>query len=118
MEYFETLGSGIRIRHPDGCFRMSTDSMLAADFLPLGPRDRVADLGCGSGNLAFLLAGREPEVRITGFELQTAAVQAAQLALAGDWAGALEPFLLSLLWSGLLLGLTVWLFHRRVSAPA
>ena len=78
MEYFETLGSGIRIRHPDGCFRMSTDSMLAADFLPLGPRDRVADLGCGSGNLAFLLAGREPEVRITGFELQTAAVQAAQ----------------------------------------
>ena len=47
-----------------------------------------------------------------------AAVQAAQLALAGDWAGALEPFLLTLLWSGLLLGLTVWLFHRRVSAPA
>ena len=39
-------------------------------------------------------------------------------ALAGDWAGALEPFLLTLLWSGLLLGLTVWLFHRRVSAPA
>ncbi len=47
-----------------------------------------------------------------------AAVQAAQLVLSGDWAGALEPFLLTLLWSGLLLGVTVWLFHRRVSAPA
>ena len=78
MAYFEQLHSGIRILQPDDCFRMSTDSVLVANFLTLGHAMRIADLGCGSGNIAFLLAGRAPDCRITGLELQPLACQAAQ----------------------------------------
>ena len=78
MAYFEQLHSGIRILQPDDCFRMSTDSVLVANFLTLGHAMRIADLGCGSGNITFLLAGRAPDCRITGLELQPLACQAAQ----------------------------------------
>ena len=78
MAYFEQLHSGIRILQPDDCFRMSTDSVLVANFLTLGHAMRIADLGCGSGNIAFLLAGRAPDCRSTGLELQPLACQAAQ----------------------------------------
>lgn len=78
MAYFEQLHSGIRILQPDDCFRMSTDSVLVANFLTLGHAMRIADLGCGSGNITFLLAGRAPDCRIIGLELQPLACQAAQ----------------------------------------
>ena len=78
MAYFEQLHSGIRILQPEDCFRMSTDSVLVANFLTLSRGIRIADLGCGSGNITFLLAGRAPDCRITGLELQPLAYQAAQ----------------------------------------
>lgn len=77
MEYFEQLHSGIRLLQPDGCFRMSTDSVLVSHFLTLRPGMHIADLGCGSGNIAFLLAGRRDDCTVTGFELQQAPYQAA-----------------------------------------
>lgn len=78
MEYFEQLSSGIRVFQPDGCFRMSTDSVLVANYLTLRPKMKLADLGCGSGNISFLLAGRSPDCHITGFELQPVACDAAR----------------------------------------
>lgn len=77
MEYFEQLHSGIRLLQPDGCFRMSTDSVLVSHFMTLRPGMRIADLGSGSGNIAFLLAGRRDDCTVTGFELQQAPYEAA-----------------------------------------
>lgn len=78
MEYFEQLHSGLQICQPDGCFRMSTDSVLVANFMQLRPGIHIADLGCGSGNIAFLLAGRQPDCTVTGYELQELAANAAR----------------------------------------
>ena len=47
---------------------VSTDSVLLANFLHLSPKDRVVDLGCGTGVLCLLLASRT-KAQITGIEL-------------------------------------------------
>lgn len=78
MAYFEQLHSGIRILQPDNCFRMSTDSVLVANYLTIRRSMQIVDLGCGSGNISFLLAGRAPDCHITGLELQPVACHAAQ----------------------------------------
>lgn len=49
----------------------SVDTMLLANFVKFSPdMHTVADLGSGSGILAFLLKYRHPALQITGFELQ------------------------------------------------
>ena len=77
MDYFEQLHNGVRIFQPDACFKIGTDSILVADFLTLRPGVRVADLGSGTGNIAFLLTGRSDTCHITGIELQRPACDAA-----------------------------------------
>ena len=49
--------------------RLSTDSVLLADFGPLRPARRGIDLGCASGAVALLLLAREPTLDMTGVEL-------------------------------------------------
>ena len=82
MDYFEQLHNGVRIFQPDACFKISTDSILAADFLTLRPGARVADLGSGTGNIAFLLTGRSDRCHVTGIELQESACDAARKTIA------------------------------------
>ena len=43
------LWNGLRLRIPEGEVPLGADSLLLADFLPLPPRARVADLGAGCG---------------------------------------------------------------------
>lgn len=75
----ELLFGTIRMRIPDAQFRVSTDSMVLADFCRLPPQARVLDLGCGCGTLGLLLLGAAPEVFADGIEIQPdAARQAAQ----------------------------------------
>lgn len=59
-------------------FRLSTDSMVLADFCRSGVRGQVLDLGCGCGALSLLLLGAHPKLRVTGIELQPDAAQQAQ----------------------------------------
>lgn len=59
-------------------FRLSTDSMVLADFCRPGAHDHVLDLGCGCGALSLLLLGAHPQLRVTGIELQPDAAQQAQ----------------------------------------
>lgn len=52
-----------------GHFRLSTDSILLADFIRPGSASRGIDLGCGSGILALLLLTRSEKLDMTGLEL-------------------------------------------------
>jgi tRNA1Val (adenine37-N6)-methyltransferase len=51
-------------------FRHSMDALLLAQWTAPRSTDRVLDLGCGNGAIAFLLAHRHPELRIAGLEVQ------------------------------------------------
>ena len=63
-------------------FRLSTDSILLADFARPRSAARGIDLGCGSGILPLLLLEREERLRMTGLELQPGAAETARENLA------------------------------------
>jgi tRNA1(Val) A37 N6-methylase TrmN6 len=60
---------GLRIIQSESGFRFGTDSVLLAGFANVGSKDRVADLGSGTGVMAILLEGRTG-ARLTGIEIQ------------------------------------------------
>mgnify|MGYP003242798123 CR=1 FL=1 len=74
----ELLFDSIRMKIPDAQFRMSTDSMVLADFCRIRPGSRVLDLGCGCGTLGLLLLGADETLRVCGIEIQEAAARQAQ----------------------------------------
>ena len=74
----EVLFGRIRMTIPDAQFRVSTDSMVLADFCTLPPRSAICDLGCGCGSLSLLLCGKYPQAQLTGMELQEEAAALAQ----------------------------------------
>ncbi|MDN3023136.1 trans-aconitate 2-methyltransferase [Streptomyces sp. S.PB5] len=55
------------LRHADHRARPFID-LLARVPEPPGPAPRIADLGCGPGNVTALLADRWPTARITGYD--------------------------------------------------
>ncbi|MDT0609991.1 trans-aconitate 2-methyltransferase [Streptomyces lancefieldiae] len=59
------------LRHAGHRARPFTDLLARVPDLPAGPParpPRIADLGCGPGNVTALLAGRWPTARITGLD--------------------------------------------------
>ena len=58
--------------------RLTTDSVLLADFTQVRAEEKGADLGCASGVLMLLLLWRESRLRMTGFELIVQAAAAAE----------------------------------------
>ena len=50
-------------------FRLSTDSVLLADFVNIGARKRGIDLGCGSSILPLLLLQKSAALHMTGLEI-------------------------------------------------
>ena len=71
----ELLPNGFSLELPTGCFPLSTDSMLLADFVRSA--DTVLDLGSGCGTLGLLLCAGNPQCRVTGIELDATAHSAA-----------------------------------------
>lgn len=70
----EALWNGrFTLNQREGVFPLSMDTMALADFISLRPGDRVWDLGCGSGPLALLLAGRDIPFSYTGVDSSPAA---------------------------------------------
>ncbi len=66
----ETLWDGGPILHQaPGVFPMGTDSILLADFARVGKRDRILDLGTGSGILPVLLLSMAPAATASAVEL-------------------------------------------------
>lgn len=61
---------GMKLIQRRDVFRFGTDSVLLADFANPHKRDRVVDLGCGTGAIALLMAGHRPEIPVEAVELQ------------------------------------------------
>lgn len=59
---------GQYLRHAEHRVRPFLDLLARIGELPGGARPRIADLGCGPGNVTALLADRWPEARITGYD--------------------------------------------------
>src|SRR5574337_829888 len=64
--------SGLKVIRGLTGFRHSMDALLLAQWAAPRSTARVLDLGCGNGAIAFLLAHRHPDLRITGLEVQPA----------------------------------------------
>ena len=75
----ETLWNGGPVlSSAPGVFPMGTDSVILADFAQPGRRDRVLDLGTGSGILAILMAYGAAERRVSAVELDPNACHLAE----------------------------------------
>lgn len=81
MEHWETLKpGGYRFVYDDGLFRPGTDTFLLSSLPRLKTGLRVCDLGCGTGLLGLLLLQRQPDLCVTGVDIQEAAVRLAKRA--------------------------------------
>ena len=59
-------------------FKLGTDSVLLADFVNIGSRQRGIDLGCGSGVLPLLLMSKSERLHMTGLEINPEAAKTAE----------------------------------------
>lgn len=72
----EQLPNGYLLNIPEGCFPLSTDSMLLAHFAGKAAGN-VLDLGSGCGTLGLLLCAMKQSISVTGVELSPCAHKAA-----------------------------------------
>ena len=72
------LWAGGPVFRQDPGARLSTDSVLLADFVPLRGAERGIDLGCGAGILSLLLLCRGEKLHMTGLELREEAAALAR----------------------------------------
>ena len=61
---------GLKIIQRPDAFRFGTDSVLLADFAAPRRGERAADLGCGTGAIALLMAGHQPALEVDAVEIQ------------------------------------------------
>ena len=61
---------GLKIIQRPDAFRFGTDSVLLADFAAPKKKDVAVDLGCGTGAIALLMAGHQPNLSVDAVELQ------------------------------------------------
>ena len=72
------LQNGYRIiAHPD-VFAFGTDAVLLAHFAQTAGSERAVDLGAGTGILPILMCARNPELCVTGIEIQPRLADMAQ----------------------------------------
>lgn len=87
-ERLDDLGrTGLQIIQHRARVPFALDPVLLAHFVRVHRADRVIDLGAGTGIIPLLLAGRHPEARITGIELQPDLADMAQRSVAWNRLG-------------------------------
>ncbi|MCH8054666.1 MAG: tRNA1(Val) (adenine(37)-N6)-methyltransferase [Deltaproteobacteria bacterium] len=77
-ETLDALFQGrLTIIQKKGGYRFSLDAVLLAHFVEVDGREKIIDLGTGSGVIPLVLASLYPSVRVIGLELQEEMVQRA-----------------------------------------
>ena len=61
---------GLRVIQRADAFRFGTDAVLLSDFAMVRPRERVCDLGTGTGVIPLLLYGRRSDITVDAVEIQ------------------------------------------------
>lgn len=84
MEQIDTLKNGFKIIQDTERFQFGIDAVLLADFACEGVKagEKVIDLGTGTGIIPLLMAGKLPEVSLTGLEVQEASAEMATRSVA------------------------------------
>lgn len=81
------LGGRILLRQPAAGYRVGIDPVFLAAAVPLRARGRVLDLGCGVGAAGLCLAWRQPDLQLTGLEIQPGLARLAQDNVAANGLG-------------------------------
>lgn len=70
--------NGLKIIQNEKAFRFGMDAVLLADFTRVAIRDKIADMGTGTGILPLLLSQKEETVTFEAFEIQPDMAEMAQ----------------------------------------
>lgn len=65
----DLLCNGLKIIQHQDSYRFAIDAVLLANFVKAGRRDRIIDIGTGSGVIALLLSAKTDAKEIMGIEL-------------------------------------------------
>jgi len=76
------LGGKLHIKQPKTGYRAGSDAVFLAASLPMTPGDRLLDLGCGVGTIFLCALARNPQLQVTGVDLNPENVALAQENLA------------------------------------
>ena len=72
------LGGRVVLRQPSAGYRVALDTVFLAAAAPVGPGERVLDLGCGVGGAGLCLLARVGRVDVTGLEIEPSLVELAR----------------------------------------
>ena len=59
-------------------YRYSLEPFLLADFARVAPGEEILDIGTGCGIIPLLMTHREPEIKVTGIEIQNSSANRAE----------------------------------------
>ncbi|MDD4569875.1 MAG: tRNA1(Val) (adenine(37)-N6)-methyltransferase [Tepidanaerobacteraceae bacterium] len=65
----DLLCNGLKIIQHQNSYRFAIDAVLLANFTKAGKKDKIIDLGTGSGVIALLLSAKTDAKEITGIEI-------------------------------------------------
>ena len=77
MNTVDAIKNQIIVQNDSG-YRYSIEPFLLADFVRLFPGQEVLDIGTGCGIISLLMVYREPELKVTGIEIQDSAAANAE----------------------------------------
>lgn len=74
----DLIHNNLKIIQSSDHFAFSIDAVLLADFVEVKPKDRVIDLGTGTGVIPLLLATKNDPDQVVGVEIQPELVEMAK----------------------------------------
>jgi len=77
-ERIDDIGGGLQVIQRTDYFAFGTDAVLLSQFVSIYNKDRVIDLGSGTGLIPFMLLQRKKTCTIVALELQPALVELCQ----------------------------------------
>ncbi|AFK85670.1 MULTISPECIES: tRNA1(Val) (adenine(37)-N6)-methyltransferase [Thermoanaerobacterium] len=63
--------NGLKLIQREDMFKFGMDAVLLSNFVYTKRGDKIVDLGCGTGIIPILIAGKSRDTRIVGVEIQS-----------------------------------------------